>query len=327
MGHVRNRELEATILRDPEPEEPWLVYADWLEERGDPRARLIALLRAEARGGADHEEGAARAFFDEHAERFLGPLHDVDSGSGVRVDTVAWHRAFLHTVEITATRPNGALEELVGGVLDHPSGAFLHDLFAHGSYVYGEHGDLSGLVAAIAGRAPLPLRVIRLQAAQLGDVHPLLRAAPHLERLELQGAISLDAGDPGLGALAPALAALRLRSSKRGAVGALARIAPLLDEAGAPRLRELVITLTGQAVVDAAFVEALAGSGVLRRLEHLGLLANIDRAGAAALVRAAPALARIDRVDLLAGLGDGGVRDELGALVPGVRWVGARSSE
>src|SRR5262249_35130755 len=30
----------AAILADPQEEANWLVYADWLEERGDPRAAL-----------------------------------------------------------------------------------------------------------------------------------------------------------------------------------------------------------------------------------------------------------------------------------------------
>jgi uncharacterized protein (TIGR02996 family) len=28
------------ILADPADDAPWLIYADWLEERGDPRAAL-----------------------------------------------------------------------------------------------------------------------------------------------------------------------------------------------------------------------------------------------------------------------------------------------
>jgi uncharacterized protein (TIGR02996 family) len=28
------------LLEDPADDGPWLVYADWLEERGDPRAAL-----------------------------------------------------------------------------------------------------------------------------------------------------------------------------------------------------------------------------------------------------------------------------------------------
>ena len=33
----------AMLLKDPESLENWLVYADWLQERGDPRGELIVL--------------------------------------------------------------------------------------------------------------------------------------------------------------------------------------------------------------------------------------------------------------------------------------------
>src|SRR5215471_44563 len=35
----------AAILADPQEEANWLVYADWLEERGDPRAALYRMRR------------------------------------------------------------------------------------------------------------------------------------------------------------------------------------------------------------------------------------------------------------------------------------------
>lgn len=56
----REPNLEAAILRDPDRDEPWLVYADWLEEQGDPLGRRIS----EARVPADDEhwlEGLGRA--------------------------------------------------------------------------------------------------------------------------------------------------------------------------------------------------------------------------------------------------------------------------
>ncbi|MBA3541340.1 MAG: TIGR02996 domain-containing protein [Deltaproteobacteria bacterium] len=39
----RNLELEAEIAKTPDEVAPYLVYADWLQQHGDPRGELIAL--------------------------------------------------------------------------------------------------------------------------------------------------------------------------------------------------------------------------------------------------------------------------------------------
>src|ERR1043165_6551684 len=54
MVAARNADLEAAIVADPEDEGPYLVYADWLQSRGDPRGELIIVLHAlaTARGPA-----------------------------------------------------------------------------------------------------------------------------------------------------------------------------------------------------------------------------------------------------------------------------------
>jgi len=40
------KEFEARIRANPENDEDYLVYGDWLQEQGHPRAYLIALQRA-----------------------------------------------------------------------------------------------------------------------------------------------------------------------------------------------------------------------------------------------------------------------------------------
>src|ERR1043165_1674592 len=46
MVAARNADLEAAIVADPEDEGPYLVYADWLQSRGDPRGELIVVQHA-----------------------------------------------------------------------------------------------------------------------------------------------------------------------------------------------------------------------------------------------------------------------------------------
>ena len=45
-------ELLAEIYAAPDDDAPRLVYADWLQERGDPRGEFIALQLERARGKA-----------------------------------------------------------------------------------------------------------------------------------------------------------------------------------------------------------------------------------------------------------------------------------
>lgn len=44
------------IMETPDDDVPRLVYADWLEEHGDPRAELIRVQCAEARLAADDQD-------------------------------------------------------------------------------------------------------------------------------------------------------------------------------------------------------------------------------------------------------------------------------
>jgi uncharacterized protein (TIGR02996 family) len=64
--------LEA-IYREPDRDEPRLVYADWLSERGDPRGEFITLQLRED----DKAQKRANALLREHQEQWLGALAPV----------------------------------------------------------------------------------------------------------------------------------------------------------------------------------------------------------------------------------------------------------
>ena len=51
------------------PDDQWLVYADALQEAGDPRGELIALNHDVEKGGATQQRDA---FVKQHAEALLG---------------------------------------------------------------------------------------------------------------------------------------------------------------------------------------------------------------------------------------------------------------
>src|SRR5262249_27967980 len=67
------------ILDDPDDDSLRLIYADWLEERGDPRGQFIRLQYALAGMDADDPrrrplEARERVLLKEHGKVWAGPL-------------------------------------------------------------------------------------------------------------------------------------------------------------------------------------------------------------------------------------------------------------
>jgi uncharacterized protein (TIGR02996 family) len=90
--------LLRAVLAQPEDEAVRLVYADWLEEQGDPRAEFIRLQIALAHSSpadARHFENKARAgaLLKKHQQTWLGPLAKFAK---------AWHfsRGFVENVTL-----------------------------------------------------------------------------------------------------------------------------------------------------------------------------------------------------------------------------------
>jgi uncharacterized protein (TIGR02996 family) len=114
-GHARHAAFEAAILADRDNVEEYLVYADWLIARGDPRGELIV---AQYRSD-DPMGGNAMLMRDEilakHPE-LVPPLNR-------HRRTLRWRLGFLDRVKIEDTEPDD-LDTLFG----HPSAALLRTL-------------------------------------------------------------------------------------------------------------------------------------------------------------------------------------------------------
>ena len=116
---ARNGELEAAIAAAPDRPDAYLVYADWLQTRGDPRGTLIALHDAMR---LDPSNGPARAAATEllasAGRELLGELHmrnDVD---------VTWYQGFVHTVRLRGATIQQILSAL-RSMHATPAGAFV----------------------------------------------------------------------------------------------------------------------------------------------------------------------------------------------------------
>lgn len=141
---ARDEALEATIARDPDALEPYLVYADWLQAKGDPRGDLIALQAEAARHGW-LESGRPRT----HAPRTIPLVHCPPDGEATRAAAalldrypdhflagheVEWRCGFWRTLRYRMfDGKNGGLAESthrarLAATLAHPSARLLRAL-------------------------------------------------------------------------------------------------------------------------------------------------------------------------------------------------------
>ncbi len=94
---MHEADLLAAVLARPDDDEPRLVYADWLQERDDPRGELIALqIQLTRMPAADPEARWLRA-----REKVLFDTHGVPwrAAFGLGADVqLAWSRGFVEKV-------------------------------------------------------------------------------------------------------------------------------------------------------------------------------------------------------------------------------------
>jgi uncharacterized protein (TIGR02996 family) len=275
--------LEA-ICADPEDDGPRLVYADWLEEHGQPRrAEFIRLQIQLARGDATPDAHAGLRQHERHQLRayeleWTAPLHGL-------VRRARFRRGFPECVTVTAEVFLARADDIFR--LAPVRHLILIDV----------HDPVRKLVRSPhLGRAPT------LEFRTLGDLRALVRS-PHLEKvtgliLRFGGAEDDDARALASARTLPGLTALDLYRCGLTPAG----IAALAASPRLAGLRELVLggnTEEGEPVEGDAVVELLTGpDSRLSRLERLHLsYSRISDAGARALA-AAPTLAGLRMLDL-----------------------------
>jgi uncharacterized protein (TIGR02996 family) len=88
------------ILENPDDDAPRLIYADWLEERGDPRGEFIRIQCQLAALSANHErrsvlERHERELLEHHQDRWLGQLRP-------SLRDWTYRRGFLDAISVPA---------------------------------------------------------------------------------------------------------------------------------------------------------------------------------------------------------------------------------
>lgn len=241
----RRAELEATLEDDPEDRRAWAVYADYLQELGDPRGELIALSLAAPSDHTLEPDITAR-------QRALVPMIEGKAWH------VGWKYGFVRRVVL------GVDPELAAAVLAHPSLRFVHEL------VFNRAQDPSPMIAAIAAAIRPTVRVLDLGMtagvpwpAMPIELAPIWDALPRLARLVVRES-SIDFGSEEVAVGELALCGTTLYAP--GFLSAAARVRW-------PRLERLTIEISGHAATKHEAGEALSTllATELPALRHLAV--------------------------------------------------------
>lgn len=323
--------MVAAIAADPEARAPYLVYADWLQGRGDPRGELIVIQHELNKSPGNKKMlRAQEELLEVHGAAILGPL----AGCMDMLEQVDWYMGFIRGCKLRQTmdRFDGDLEDVpvlqvLAGLLDGP-GRFIQRLTV--GIVLMDDNNYGG-VCELIGAQPRPtLRSLylgdfdreetELNWSSIGDASPLYAALPNLRELTLRsggmtlGAIELpelrafttvtggldDAAARAIAAASwPKLERLSLQfgPARTGdATGDVEVVRPLLAGAGLQRLTHLGIT---NCDFTDAVCAALPGAAILPQLEQLDLcMGSMSDAGAAALAAHRESFAQLKLLDV-----------------------------
>jgi uncharacterized protein (TIGR02996 family) len=114
---IEEQRLLAAIAAAPEDDGPRLVYADWLQQRGDPRGDLIAVqcvLATRRAGLARPVDPAMRALVV--SERDLLQRHEAEwlAAIGLGLGEATLERGLVERVDTTAPRAAAAIDRIAG---------------------------------------------------------------------------------------------------------------------------------------------------------------------------------------------------------------------
>jgi uncharacterized protein (TIGR02996 family) len=190
--------FEVAILENPDDDGPYLVYADYLMAKGDPRGELIVMQHDadEAEGARKRKlQQAATTQFDAHKAQFLGPLANIEHGSYKAI----WRYGFLRKLELqwdSHYANHDAAFETLSAVLQHPSTQFVLDLQIGCIYDDYYEPDFQGVLDVLADlKKPATVRTLDLgitsrlhkkMTTDFGELSHVIAALPKLRRIRLR---------------------------------------------------------------------------------------------------------------------------------------------
>jgi uncharacterized protein (TIGR02996 family) len=240
------------VLEDPDDDAPRLVYADWLEERGEPRGEFIRTDCALARLAADDPRRPAleerrRQLLAEHGDAWLGPLRGLAYGWGFRrgfvEEVTADARHFHQHADAFFTAPLRLVRLLHAGGVIQSLAECRHLRRLRALHLTDNNLGNRGLSTLLASPSLGGLTTLRLGNNGLTDTGAVLLAnASNLAGLEVLNLSRNAIGDAGAEALA-----------------------------ASPNLRRLTSLHLGSNLIRDAGAHALAAGPGLRRLTGLDL--------------------------------------------------------
>jgi len=295
-------ELLAAILADPDSRAARQVYADLLQQEGDPRGEFIATQLARSvlktRAGVKALLAREDEILKKHKKKWVA----FAAAKGARWE---FRDGFAEKLSLDAA-----------------------DLVRAGTAIFATEPIVELSVWKIDALAPvlaLPglarVRHLTLARSRLtADDFAALASAPYLATVEVLDLSESGLGDDGLAMLArsqalPKLRDLRLRSCELGPAG----IAALVDARWAPGLAALDLFIND---IGDAGARAIATSERLPKLASLVLTHNKITDDALAELLASPVVARLEHLDLAGNLSESGIlamRERLGKVI---RWDG-----
>jgi uncharacterized protein (TIGR02996 family) len=339
-------ELLERLAANPDDTESLLVYADLLQQAGDPRGELC-VVQHELEAAPDDAGLRAReeALFEAHKKSWLG---DFDGDDGVEL---TWRRGFIDAVRIAhdyyRDDEDRSIKETLGPLLDLPVAKLVRTIVV-GLWVNDEGQCEYGETAEVLAARRLP-SVRKLHLADfkyfgeeteiswtyLGNLSEIWANLPNLEELTLQGGDMtlgqidlprvkrvevITGGLPGdaLRSLAsarwPEIEELTIYFGSRnyGASGTVEDIAPILAGTGLPKLRSLGLM---NAEITDALCALLPKAPIVKQLRALNLskgLMTIE--GARALATGGAALSHLELLDVTENY----LSEEAQALVAGL---------
>jgi uncharacterized protein (TIGR02996 family) len=273
-----NADLEAQICANPDEPGPYLVYADWLQQRGDPRGDLITV-QAQLADAPRKKEllDAEKKLLDAHRAYFVPPALDaalrLPKRGGTRCE-VTWNHGFFAHVRLAKPATPAAQDIHLGtvaqAVLGHPSARFLRSLAIGplGTPVY----DYAPIIKAIARQKHPLLDEIHigdftssdneLVSTTAGNVAALFRVAPAMRKLTIKAGVRVRFDGK--------IAHAKLRELSVTTLYLAAKETQGLFDARLPALERLSLVTEGLEI-DAAQREKLTEGFLWPALRHLTL--------------------------------------------------------
>lgn len=205
-GYAQDPELDARVRANRDDAAPFLVYADWLTQKGDPRGELIMVQHKRAGGATDPALEAREKELLSENQSFLGGVIPHGEPRGRRladgVATATWRWGFFDSLRLfnTIDWMDGAFptEEVTTRVFQLPAAACLRELKVGVLRWEYQARDVATVIEQ-GKKAPFAkeLSILRIGDVggididcahhEIGDVSDVSKAFPNLRELTIWG--------------------------------------------------------------------------------------------------------------------------------------------